>query len=653
MTVQPHEGAQAEGQTDIDRNTLVGRGSPPTGTESELAASPSAKKTTSEALKTSSSGDLQTPSSLMGGCFTFDGVFNLDTGKDKLFFEHLLPVLSRMPFGYSVSLLLCEAHHCEPQGEGFVQKIYTNGKVQDLLKPGSQGLQIVDLPPLGLVVEKAAEMVVDDSQMATDFYLQGVLHSQEYLQQELEKQLKTLFGTLLTVTLEQRAEGQSLRRATLRIFEFAGEDELSSAERFSPLLSACSAGALPAEVDFLSWVLKQLLTGNALTFALFNLTLPGTQEKDIRTNNMHVTENQEKNPKHEAGSVLQLTEASGREVLSTLWLAEQVKSVSKRVAPTCWHPAREAQKRRAAIGELRDQLFFSGHLEHDSRLSQLGQMLKELQVLKSQSWKEKKETSAACERIIRSCPDAKGQIASDKDSRVALRNHLGSHLPQADTQQETKRSDLSATEDGRITTGGAGQATAHQEAAAEEKPSKVGAHDSKGLKEASEASSPSWAAQQDINVRFSLAKAKRQCLQEEHRLLIQQQFLRTEEKLAGQEKLPPEQQEALHWQKEKSLLTLRLEALQKEQAEAERDLEELYQEHLREAEAQKHHILQVFQAYKGHAEEQLEALERRYRKLLQASLQDAITLSAQNERLRAQGQLARTDGATQTEPQPT
>ncbi|KAL8194154.1 UNVERIFIED_CONTAM: hypothetical protein K2H54_001322 [Gekko kuhli] len=431
MTMRPHEGAQREGQTDTEGHTLPGRGSPPTGTKSKPSASPGAKTITTEAPKTSHSGDLQTPPSFKEGCFTFDGVFNLDTGQDKLFFEHLRPLLSRMSLGYSVSLLLCEAHRSGPQGQSFVQKIYSDGKVQDLLNPGNQGLQMMDLPPLGLVVEKASEMVVDDSQAATRFYLHGVLQSHECLQQYLEKQLKAMFGTLLTVTLERRAEGRGLRRAMLRIFELTGGDELSSADLFSPLLSACSTDAFSAEVGFLSWVLRQLLTGSALTFVLFGLTLPG---------------------------------ASGEEVLSALLLAERVKSMSKRVAPTCWDPARETRQRRAAIGELRDQLFFGGYLEQDGRLGQLGRLLKELQVLKSQSWKEKKGTLAAYETKKGTWPEAQ---------------------------------------------------------------------------------------------------------------------------------LPPEQQKALHWQKEKSLLTLRLGALQEEQAEAERDLEELYQEHLREAEAQKHHILQV------------------------------------------------------------
>ncbi|XP_066482115.1 E3 ubiquitin-protein ligase rnf8-A-like isoform X2 [Tiliqua scincoides] len=337
-------------------------------------------------------------------------------------------------------------------------------------------------------------------------------------------------------------------------------------------------------------------------------------------------------------------DASGEEILSALTLAEKVRGVAKRVAPTHWDPTQETQKRRAAIGALRSQLFSSSHLEQDNMISQLGKALKELQVLRSQRWEKKKEASAAYEVKEDMGLEARSQIPSEMDVGNELGNQLGSHMSQDDTQQDKE---ISGDSSSKVHPG---QVDVH-EGATEKTLFTSAASRASDLNGTTQAPSPHEVDQQhqDTKVRFSLAKARRQCLQEQHRLLIQQELLKMEEELAGQEKLLPNQQEALRWQKERALLTFRLEALQREQLEAERDLEELYQEHRQEAEAQKQHILQVFQAYRKHAEEQMSALERKYRKLLQESLQDAIILSSQNQQLRVQKQLGCIERATQTD----
>ncbi|XP_053105981.1 uncharacterized protein LOC128324879 isoform X2 [Hemicordylus capensis] len=419
-------------------------------------------------------------------------------------------------------------------------------------------------------------------------------------------------GNLFTVSMEMKAEGRGFRRVTAKILEFSGGDERPSTNLFLPLFWASSPASLPAEAGFLPWILKHLLQENAFTFLLLCLTLP---------------------------------DASGEEILSALSLAEKVRAVAKRVSPVHWDPVQEAQKRRAVIGELRAQLFFHTRPEQDSTIGQLGRVMKELQVLKKQSWGEKKLTSAAYEIKEDPCLEARGQFLSEIDSGDEKGNHLGSKLSQSDTHQEEEGSSTSEID--------LGQMGVH-EGATEEKPFTDAAYKTRNLNGATRTPSPSWANQQyqDPEVRFSLAKAKRQCLKEQHQSMIQQELLKMELELAGQEKLPSVQQEALLWQKEKTLLTLRLEALQREQAEAERDLEELNKEHRHEVEAQKQHILQVFQAYRRHAEEQMNTLEQKYRKLLQESLQDAIILSTQNQQLQAQKQLSCTERAAQTDFQP-
>ncbi|XP_062833923.1 kinesin-like protein KIF17 isoform X2 [Anolis carolinensis] len=495
------------------------------------------------------------------GCFTINGVYTLETGQDKLFLEQLQPLMAMVSLGYSASLLVYDTHHCGVQAQiqylvqkvieyvfqesssppnnsqflktiSFVQ-IYSDGQAKDLLHPENPALQVMDLPPLGLVVKEATEIVVTDSQAATHFYHCGVSAYHSCLEQSFQKSHNTII--LFTITIETKlAEGQELQRATVRIFEFLGGNEQSSTDPFFPFSWASSAVSLLPEAGFLSWILKQLLEDNTLTFLLLCLTLP---------------------------------DAPGKEILSAISLTEQVRTVTKRVAPTHWDPTQEAQKRREAIGELRAQLFLSDRTEQDSKIIQLEKVIKELQVLKSQNWEKKKKSA-----------------------------------------NEIKEKDTSFI-------------------------------------------AKSWASEQDqgIKARFSLAKTKKQNLQKQHQILIQQELSSMEKELEGQEKIPPFQEGALLWQKEKPFLTLYMEALQKEQEEAEKDLEKLYQEYQHEAKAQKQHFLQVFRAYKSHVEDQMDALEKQYRKLLKESLQDAISLSVQNQQLRVQKQLDFTDTATQTD----
>lgn len=547
------------------------------------------------------------------------------------------PLLVMVPLGYSISLLVCEGHHCGLQANtqsivqrviesvfqetsspensapslqtiSFVQ-IYTDGTALDLLSSRNQTLQVTDIPPLGLVVEEATEIIVTESQAATHLYLQGVSVYQNCLQQMGQKQDKTVCGLLFTIIREVKVmEGREFQRSTIRIFEFSGGDEQCYTHPFSALSRASSALGLPAEARCVSWILKHLLEGNALTFLLLCLTLP---------------------------------DASGEDILSALSLTEQVRAITKTVTQIHWDPSLEAQKRRTVIGELRAQLLLSNQMEQDGMLIQLGKAIKELQVLKSQNWEKKKATSTY-ELKEDTSLEVRDPVSSELDDGDEHENRLGSQLSVNDTHDEEEIS------------GGNNPNTHFGEEATQNKSFLFATPISRDLIPNRETQAHNLAGEQhqDAKLRFSQAKAQRQHLQEQDRLLIQQEYLTIEKECAAQNKISPDQKEALLQQKERSLLVLQVEMLQKEQAEAERDLADLYQDYQRETDARKDHMLQVFRAYRKHAEEKMEALEQRYRKLLRESLQDAILLSTQNQQLRVQKQLGCTERAMQTDPSP-
>ncbi|VCX19479.1 unnamed protein product, partial [Gulo gulo] len=131
-------------------------------------------------------------------CLTFDRVLGSDAAQEaeQELLARVQPTLGLVAQGYSVTLLLrgreAETPRLVPQ---LLQMLFEEalpprgpdpvlttlslvqlspcGKTRDLLSSGTENVSVLDVSPLGLVVENASEVEVSDSSVASGLYLQA------------------------------------------------------------------------------------------------------------------------------------------------------------------------------------------------------------------------------------------------------------------------------------------------------------------------------------------------------------------------------------------------------------------------------------------------------------------------------------------------
>nr|KAF6447758.1 hypothetical protein HJG63_012130 [Rousettus aegyptiacus] len=479
-------------------------------------------------------------------CFTFDRVLGSDAAQEaeQELLAQVQSTLGSVGQGYSVALLLRGRETEEPRlvpqllqvlfeealpprGSDSVLstlslvQLSPSGRTQDLLSPRAENLSVLDIAPLGLVVEEASEVEVSDSRAASELYLQAT----------------------------------------------AGKG------RDCPLLQVLSGKVDGAEVEgSLPWIVSWLLEGNNYSGLLLRLDPLGSNL-----------------------SLLQaaLLGAAGRRIQM------------KQVRPTLWDAAGEARARRAGLKSLRSGLL--GDSLTASGVNQLGRALRELRVVKAWSQRLGSRMFKGVKAEAMGLPEPQG-------------------TPQYCFKQRGQHCSLYS---GRTASLGPGS---HQE------------HLLRDSEEQTDATKTQQAP--DVALQFFLAQARRQRLQEQQHIRIQEELKHLEQEEEEKEEEAGDQvkglmageEERQRWHREQTVLRLQLEALRAERDTAEQDLTALYDLHVKATRAQTCHVLQVFQAWRGLWEEQTMITEHHHRSLLAGVLQDTIDLAAQNQELQAQNQ---------------
>ncbi|XP_068129067.1 chromosome-associated kinesin KIF4 isoform X2 [Hyperolius riggenbachi] len=477
---------------------------------------------------------------------------------------------------------------------GLVYQFNADGKATDLLNPKNEDLAAVYISELGMSVDGASEIIVTGPEDAYSLYLGG--------REQLEDKN---YSTLYKVTVERSDIGNDARpsyvRSVVKIFELS-EKSLRASENVSPpLLHILEKPDLERNERLLPLLLKEALEGNTFTVLL---------------------------------ACIDTEELSGKEIVSALSVADRVRGLSKKVSANSWDPEEAARKLRGQIKNQRSKLLSDNTLE-ESAVRQLAETVKELQMVKRQTWKEKRDLSKKLGGKKRCHHEECQHCMCSKLSEEMRESKLTSSPHQRLIQLINQTRKQQVNEDDELCgsdkyTGETSSSPKSGETESENFNCKI--HHAQPIGNSKQRTQSDGLG---LELEFSMARARREWMKEQHKALIHKEMTNLEQEKSKQEYISPEE-ELQQLKSEKSLLVLQLEALRRERNEAEKDLELLCQFYKEETQAHKQHILEIFHAYRGLLEEQIDAQEHRYRKLLEETIQDAIQLSARNQELEAE-----------------
>ncbi|PIK49831.1 putative kinesin-like protein FLA10 [Apostichopus japonicus] len=569
----------------------------------------------------------------------------------------IVPMLNRSLFkhlGESTNKYLVTVSHLE----------IFDRTMTDLLNPHSDAMKIRQHPQLGIYVDGLSEFVVHSGEDLAKYYDQGN-RARKAGASDVRKHRARAHG-IFTITVEQKGQnGSHALRSRIQIIDLAGSEGVQNEDEglvtFGNVIRALGdprskGGHVPYRNSIITRLLQDALGGNCSSLVFATVSPADTCYNESQ---------------------------------NTLEHAQYCRNIENVIKKNLDDSDRLRNELREEISRLREKLSASNLSDPSSKedVSRMQDLIKDLQVAKTQTWEAKERLSMQYEEDRKLNLAKKGILqwvmaeSLRRDNKqiqermMVMQNEKD--LLQTEYKEKRKLVD-SLKEDLQLRIVEYTKMAESGKATEEETKAKVNAiHELKEKvkregeslkevkkqlkelqdrqkKEKEDMRSQQSDLQHNSELRALARAEERKKLEAENALMLEDELERmkmevdhqkAEIQLKNAEGFTYSKDEAMQMEinlarerEERRVVTMQLQAIDAEKKLVLEELKESYNKHKEELEIQKLQNFQTFRNYREVFEEQKVALEQRYRALLEDAVQDAIFLSSRNSELELENQ---------------
>ncbi|XP_012936712.1 chromosome-associated kinesin KIF4A [Aplysia californica] len=629
--------------------------------------------------------------------FSFDGVFGPEKSNRHVYEQAVTPLLQKALDGNNVSILAFGAtgggkshimtgseadpgviplmtqnlfrHIQERSNKEFMVTVshveILDENMTDLLNPHTRSMKIRQHPHKGIFIDGLSELVVHTGDDIALLYDQGT-RARKLGSSDIKTHAARA-NAIFIVCVEQK-ERQSSKvglRSTILLADLAGCEAQSSAD---PNINAGARGVLniisalgdgkrkgghiPYRDSKVSRVLQDSLGGNSATLII---------------------------------AALSPLDKSYQDTLTCLQYCSFAKNIKNTVQLNLDDTQDVISEMRQDIARLRDKIAAAAQPERDD-VAKMEALIQDLEIAKKQTWAEKEKQSAKFEDERKINLANKGILEWVMDSMKKGNREVQEQMmllqkekdQLTDKYKEKRKVVESMKEELQKKISEYAKFTESGKKSESETKSRVTAihelkerlkKETEGLKQLKEqlfavqqkqqqrredARAHTNAVKGSAELRQKVEKEERLQMELEHKAMVEEELEKsrleldsekTEIQLQAAEGRKYSTKEGADLQiqvaemkADKSVVTLKLQTLEKEKQHLASELEEVYTFHKEELEVQQLQHYQTFRSYREIFEEQKAAIDQRYRQLLEDSIQDAVYLSSRNNDLTEENQ---------------